>query len=51
MSAFGGKADIGLSLLQCPLLTQSGHGYAYRSPALRGSSFRPPQMAEFKFCV
>ena len=25
MSAFGGKADIGVETLQCPLMTQSGH--------------------------
>ena len=25
MSAFGGKADIARSALQCPLMTQSGH--------------------------
>jgi hypothetical protein len=32
MSAFGGKADIDRTCPQCPLLTQSGHGYTLTRP-------------------
>ena len=45
MSAFGGKADIALMQLECPLLAQSGHWQASQgtqgSSDARGSSMAP----------